>query len=163
MITGESKISGRTAHPTFTSPKVRLTWNSPKCSRPASAGLAEPFRAPRMRRIQVYGNVLLGSPETSVYKGIAFFQDRGSAAHTHSWQGGGGLSITGTIYLTNTEPTMRAAPSHYQTLSLQGNPASATSVTGEIIVDALSLGGNSVVRMNLNPLSLTVRKVALVR
>src|SRR5437870_2786426 len=53
MITGDSKISGRTAHPTFTSPKVRLTWNSPKCSRPASAGLAEPFRAPRMRRIQV--------------------------------------------------------------------------------------------------------------
>src|SRR5439155_22744295 len=53
MITGDSKISGRTAHPTFTSPKVRLTWNSPKCSRPASAGLAEPFRDPRMRRIQV--------------------------------------------------------------------------------------------------------------
>ena len=66
--------------------------------------------------------------------------------------------------LERAEPTMRAAPSHYQTLSLQGNPASATSVTGEIVVDALSLGGNSIVRMNLNPLGfLTVRKVALVR
>jgi len=111
-----------------------------------------------------YGNQLLGAPESSIYAGIAFFQDRTSVAHNHNLQGGGGISITGTIYLTNTEPTMRADPLHYQSLSLQGNPGSATTITGQIIVDALSLGGTADITMHLSALSvLVVRKVALVR
>jgi len=111
-----------------------------------------------------YGNSLLGSPEASIYKGIALFQDRTSAAHVHNMQGGGGISITGSIYLTNTDPTMRADASHYQTLLLQGNPGSATNITGQIVVDALSLGGNANITMTLSALSsFIVHKVALVR
>jgi len=53
MITGDGKISGRTAHSTLTSLKVRLAWNRPKCSKPASARPTKALWAPRMRRIQV--------------------------------------------------------------------------------------------------------------
>jgi hypothetical protein len=118
-----------------------------------------------------YPNQLLGSPETSTYKGILFFQDRTSAAHRgdsatggHLMQGGGGMQITGTIYLTNTETTMRIDPTHFQSLSLQGNSGSATQLTGQIIVDQLSLGGGVGINMRLSALSvLIVRRVALVR
>ena len=79
-------------------------------------------------------------------------------------QGGGGMQITGTIYLTNTETTMRIDPTHFQSLSLQGNSGSATQLTGQIIVDQLSLGGGVGINMHLSALSvLTVRRVALVR
>src|SRR5207249_2584393 len=57
------------------------------------------------------GNSLLGAPDNSIYKGIALFQDRTtSVRHDHGLQGGGGLSITGTIYLTNTETSIRTNP-----------------------------------------------------
>jgi hypothetical protein len=119
-----------------------------------------------------YPNQLLGAPEGSSYKGILFFQDRTSAAHRGDsatggrlMQGGGGMQITGTIYLTNTEFTMRTGDgSHFQSLSLQGNSGSATTLTGQIIVDQLSLGGGVGINMRLSALSvLIVRKVALVR
>jgi hypothetical protein len=110
-----------------------------------------------------YGNQLLGAPITSIYKGIVFFEDRTAAAQTHSLQGGGGIAITGTIYLTNTAETMTTAPSHYQTLSLQGNPGSATNIIGEIIVDKLSLGGTANITMTLDATAnLHVREIALV-
>src|SRR5579864_2151934 len=55
---------------------------------------------------------LVGSDQSSVYKGILFFQDRTSDAHIgtgpspgHSLQGGGNMSLTGTIYITNTKAT----------------------------------------------------------
>jgi hypothetical protein len=110
-----------------------------------------------------YGNQLLGAPITSIYKGIVFFEDHTAAAHTHNLQGGGGIAITGTIYLTNTEPTMTADASHYQMLSLQGNPGSATNIIGEIIIDKLSLGGNANITMTLDATAtLHVREIALV-
>ena len=112
-----------------------------------------------------YPNKLRGSPEASIYKGILFFEDRNTTvAHVHSMQGGGGMEITGTIYLTNTEPTMRATPTRFQTLDLQGNSGSQTQLQGQIIVDALSLGGGVGITMRLSSTSvLVVRKVALVR
>ena len=74
------------------------------------------------------------------------------------------MTIVGTIYQTNTKATMLADSTHHQTLSLQGNPGSATNIIGQIIVDHLDLGGNAEIRMTLdaNP-TLTVRQVALIR
>jgi hypothetical protein len=111
-----------------------------------------------------YGNSLQGAPFASVYKGILFFQNRSSSAHTHSLQGGGGLMLRGTIYLTNTEAIMRANPAQYQAFDLQGTPGSSTQVIGEIIVSTLSLGGNANITMTLDPgYSLNIRQVALVK
>jgi hypothetical protein len=110
---------------------------------------------------------LVGSPSASSYKGILFFEDHTSNAHTgtksHSLGGGGALSLIGTIYLTNSLSVMQGTPSQYQQLSLQGTPGSATSVQGLIIVSALSLGGNAGITMNLTGQPLPVRQVALVK
>jgi hypothetical protein len=106
-----------------------------------------------------------GSPcvGDSSYKGILFFQDHNSVAQSHSLQGGGGLTLQGTIYLTNSLATMVADSTHFQSLSLQGNPGSGTKIQGEIIVGTLSLGGTGAITMNLNSTAtLTVRQVALV-
>jgi Flp pilus assembly protein TadG len=114
------------------------------------------------------GNVdLIGSPASSPYKNILFFEDHTSGANTgknaHSMGGGGNLSLKGTIYLTNTLATMQGNAATYQELDLQGNPGSATTIQGEIIVGALGLGGNGGITMNLNSSStLLVRQVALV-
>jgi Flp pilus assembly protein TadG len=110
------------------------------------------------------GSCLLGSTDTGIYKGILFFQERSSTARAHSLQGGGGLVLSGTIYLTNTEATMLGNAANYQSLSLQGTPGSTTRVIGMIIVDALHLGGNATIRMTLDPSAkLHIRQVALVR
>jgi hypothetical protein len=106
---------------------------------------------------------LVGSPGGSAYKGILFFEDRAADAQSHSMGGGGAMTLIGTIYLTNTLATMKAASAHYQGLTLQGTPGSGTLVQGEIIVGTLTLGGNGGITMNLNPnASLVVRQVALV-
>jgi hypothetical protein len=110
---------------------------------------------------------LVGSPIGSSYKGILFFQDRASVANTgknaHSLGGGGGLSLVGTIYLTNTLATMKADATHYQELDLQGTPGSATLIQGEVIVGVLGLGGNAGITMNLNSnKNLDISQVAMV-
>ena len=110
---------------------------------------------------------LIGSAPGSVYKNILFFEDRSAAANTgknaHSLGGGGTMTLTGTIYLTNTLATMNGDNTHYQELDLQGGPGSGTLIQGEIIVGALGLGGNGNITMNLNPAATTVvRQVALV-
>ena len=98
----------------------------------------------------------------SSYYGVLFFQNRSIATSlTHTLSGGGGLSVKGTVYLAHTST---ASDGSYQSLSLQGTSGSSTLVQGEIISDALSLGGTSGVTMNLNSLSCySVREVALVR
>ncbi len=79
------------------------------------------------------------------------------------WAGAEGLTLKGTIYLTNTLATMKGDATHYQELDLQGTPGSATLIQGEIIVGALGLGGNAGITMNLNSdKSLDVRQVAMV-
>jgi Flp pilus assembly protein TadG len=110
------------------------------------------------------GNIYLtGSPTSSAYEGILFFQDRSSIAQSHSLGGGGDLELTGTLYLTNTLATMTSTPSQYQSVSLQGNSGSNTTITGEVIVSQLSLGGSSGITMDLNAAaSYLVRQVALI-
>jgi hypothetical protein len=105
------------------------------------------------------GIALLGSdPSTSCstggssynYKGMALFVDHSAPGQSHSFGGGGSWNLTGTIYMTNTVSTILASSSQnqYQSLSLQGNSASGT-VTGQIIVDALSMSGTPNIQMNL--------------
>jgi hypothetical protein len=102
---------------------------------------------------------LIGSPTNSTYLGILFFQDRNSAAQSHTLGGGGQMTLQGTIYLNNT--TMTATK--YQSLSLQGGPGSGTTIQGEIITGTLALGGNGGITMNLNSTATyTVNEVALV-
>ncbi len=111
-----------------------------------------------------YGNKLLGGSDNGPYKGILFFQNRTSPYLKHELQGGGGLELRGTIYLTSTEPTMRTNPARYQFFELQGTPGSTTRIIGMIIVDRLSLGGTADILMTLDPTAkLKTRQVALVR
>lgn len=102
------------------------------------------------------------SPVTS-YEGILFFVDRSAAAQSHTLDGGGGLTLIGTLYAPETVATMTAHPTQYQTVNLQGNAGSATNITGEIIVSALSLGGTPGVTMTLSGLPFPIRQVALVQ
>jgi hypothetical protein len=101
------------------------------------------------------------SPVTS-YKGILFFVDRSAAPQTHSMGGGGTMTVIGTFYAPELLSVMKASAAQYQTLSLQGTPGGATNITGEIIVGALALGGNSGITMTLSGLPTPVRQVALV-
>jgi len=110
---------------------------------------------------------LIGSPASSIYKNILFFEDHSSPANkgskAHSIGGGGALQLQGTIYLTNNLGTMTGDATHYQELDLQGTPGSSTLIQGEIIVGVLGLGGNGGITMNLNPAAvLKVSEVALV-
>jgi hypothetical protein len=110
------------------------------------------------------GNCLLGSLNSGPFGGILFFQARNSPARQHSFDGGSGLVLNGTVYMTNTVATMTASPTTFQTLELQGNAGSTTRIAGMIIVDRLTLGGNPAIRMTLDPTSsLNIRQVALVR
>ncbi|WP_263419483.1 pilus assembly protein TadG-related protein [Terriglobus albidus] len=107
---------------------------------------------------------LIGSPSGSAYKGILFFQDRAAAAATHNLGGGGAMTLTGTIYLTNTRTAMLANAAQFQQLNLQGGSGSGTTVQGEIIVGALQLGGNGSITMNLRSNAVyNVNEVALVQ
>jgi hypothetical protein len=107
---------------------------------------------------------LVGTPVTSSYKGMLFFEDRSAPAATHILGGGGCLSLLGTIYLNNPVSTMLADPSHYQTLEYHGNPCSTTYTEGLVVVNALLLKGTADLAMKLRPDSyLTIRKVALVQ
>jgi hypothetical protein len=98
------------------------------------------------------------------YYGVLFFQSHATATSlSHSISGGAGLSIKGTIYLTHKRLGI-VADATYQSLSLGGTSGSTTTVQGEIIVDALSLGGSSDITMNLTSLACyTLRQVALVQ
>jgi hypothetical protein len=110
------------------------------------------------------GNCLVGSPLNGTYLGMLFFQNRSIATTlTHSFAGGGGLSLTGTIYLTHTAAST-LVDGTYQGVNLQGNSGGATKVAGMIITDVLSLGGTSGVTMNLiaSPV-FQVSQVALVQ
>jgi len=110
---------------------------------------------------------LTGSPTGSAYKGILFFVDRAAMTKTHTLNGGGGLTLIGTIYMAETIAMMGRTSTttcgQFQTLSMQGNPGSTTNITGEIITSKITLGGTPGIRMNLSPLALiTVRQIALV-
>jgi Flp pilus assembly protein TadG len=105
---------------------------------------------------------LVGSDNTSFYRGILFFQDRDAVAQVHSLGGGGAIVLTGTLYITNWLSVMESQSSQYQTLELRGN--SAIQINGFIVVGALNMTGTSSVIFNLagGPL-LTTRRTALIR
>ena len=114
------------------------------------------------------GNCFQGPPETAPYFGVVFMNSRNTNfAQTHLMQGGGGLTIAGTLYFTNSflpNKSDLAGSSAYQTVSLQGTPGSTTQIVGQILSDSLLLGGNSTIRMTLNPNAvLPIRKLALIR
>ena len=110
---------------------------------------------------------LVGSPSTSTYKGMLFFVDRSAVSQSHTLDGGGGLTLVGTVYMTDSVAQMGSSSSatcgQYQSLTMQGNPGSSTHIMGEIITSTLTLGGTPGITMNLNPAALvTVRQIALV-
>jgi hypothetical protein len=115
--------------------------------------------------ISAGGNVsLIGSPTSSAYDGMLFFEDRNAPALSHNLGGGGSMVLHGTIYLTNSLGVMTATPAKYQTLTLGGNAGNNTLIEGEIIVSNLILQGTPNITMDLNPNStLVLRKVALVQ
>jgi hypothetical protein len=107
-------------------------------------------------------NNLVGSPANSAYKGILFYVDRSAATAVHTLGGpGGSITMTGTIYATNTFSMMSCTTttaSQYQTVQVQG---SGTQIAGDIIASALQVNGS--MTMNLNPSAVTpVRQIALV-
>ncbi len=103
---------------------------------------------------------LVGTPTASAYKGILVFSSHaGAVVREHALGGNGAVQLIGTIYLANTSPTATA----FQRLTLQGTPGNTTHITGQIVVDALELGGNAGITMTLSPTStLHIRQVALV-
>jgi hypothetical protein len=108
---------------------------------------------------------LLGDTLGTTYKNMLFFGDRTiTAQKQHSVGGGGSMSLTGTIYLTNTLATMQANANNFQMLSLGGNGGGMTTVRGQIITGKLALGGTGGIIMALNPAStLHIRQVALIQ
>jgi hypothetical protein len=105
-------------------------------------------------------SVLKGSDPGSSYKGILFFEDRNAPAHnspsgSHSFGGGGALTLQGTIYITNCwnvagACTTGMTSTTYQNVRLRGGSGSGTLVQGEIIVSTLDMGGSGTITMNLN-------------
>ena len=114
------------------------------------------------------GNCLQGPPLSAPYWGVVFMADRTSNfAQNHSFSGGGGLTLAGTLYFTSSTQLGKAdlaGSNAFQTLSLGGNAGSSTQIVGQILVDALDMSGNSSILMTLNPNAiLPIRKLALVR
>jgi hypothetical protein len=116
------------------------------------------------------GIILHGPPDDSIWAGILFYEDPTSAGGSHTglpggnpahqvW-GGGTLSLTGTIYINNRGTVTSTS---YQGLALGGGGGSNTTLTGEIIVNTLSLGGNGQINMNLSSVTRLVRQVALIQ
>ena len=83
------------------------------------------------------------------YYGMLFFEDRTANAHTgnngHTFgKGNGCFSLIGNIYATNPMAVM-SDPNHYQQVTYNGTPCSATVQKGNIIVGALELKGDSAI------------------
>lgn len=91
-------------------------------------------------------------------RGFLFFQHRAQNAGTNpNWSGGGQFLLAGTMYFhqcvtsgSDTGTSCSTATAFNDNLTLQGNSGSNTYILGQIIVDQLSLGGNSAIIMDLN-------------
>lgn len=115
------------------------------------------------------GNAFLTGPNqsSSSYEGILFWEDRTyvpprSRAVSHTFGGGGSMTLTGSIYANMQSSNVTIA--RYQQVTLQGNGGSSTQLIGEIITNVLALGGTGNIRMTLSSAQLqNVRQVALVQ
>lgn len=108
-------------------------------------------------------------------RGILFFNDRenGFDHGQASMQGGGGLVLSGTLYLhhcnsadgTGLGTSCAAPPSGYQAfVQLQGSPGSGTYVLGNITTDQLVISGNGAIAMQLDSnFVYQILKVAMVQ
>ena len=122
-----------------------------------------------------YGDVVVaatGSPDPTlgVQRGMLLFQDRSSIAANPSWGGGGTFLLAGTMYFhscnsTGTGIGCGSPPTYFSDVfTLQGGSGASTYLLGDIIVDNLSLGGNSGITMDLNPsVSYSILKATLLR
>jgi hypothetical protein len=95
------------------------------------------------------GNILLapctgpyGDP-SGLYRGILFYIDHAAAGATASWGGNGTFTLAGAFYAHSS--------SYDDVFTMVGTPGSNSLVIGNIIVDTVSLGGNSGINMQLNP------------
>src|SRR6185312_3654440 len=88
------------------------------------------------------------------YYGTVFWEDRSAEAHTGNGktsnggahqlgQGNGCFSVTGTIYITNTQALMTNGTNHLQKVQYNGTPCSNTYNQGDIIVSDLQLSGST--------------------
>jgi hypothetical protein len=104
---------------------------------------------------------LTGPPATSAYRGILFFQDRTAAAATHNLGSTGScLSLNGTLYMTNSNPTA----TRYQTIDYRGHPCSGSYPLGNIFVDALTVRNGADLDMRLSQTStFNVKQIAMVQ
>jgi Flp pilus assembly protein TadG len=134
------------------------------------------FTGPTLTQV-VNGQTVPGPP----YYNIAMWEDRSAEAHygngqtssggAHNFgQGTGCFTVTGTIYVTNTQAIMTKAsdanyPHQVQFVNYGGNPCSTTVTQGDIIVSDLNMNGHqAAITMNLVPYGfLKVRQVALVQ
>jgi hypothetical protein len=117
-----------------------------------------------------YPIALQGAPVGSRWDGILFMEDPyatggihtglPSANKGHTIQGAGNITLTGTMYFNARVGVTSTA---FQSLSVQGASGSTTTLTGEIITQALSLGGGGTIKMNLDSTTRTVREVALIQ
>jgi Flp pilus assembly protein TadG len=107
---------------------------------------------------------LLGTPASSTYKGILFFENHSTTVkHIHVLSGGSGMKLSGSIFLTNTDAAMRANPAVYQALNLTGGSGTAVSVNGEIIAGTLLISGGGAINITLPPSAGGQRQVTLVK
>lgn len=153
--------------------------NSGKSSCPAGAGQVACFPTVRVHcpgdgpfdpnlalPIDLPGNVLLapctndgtypGAPQVGgigPVRGILFWQDR-SASASDSLSGGAGLLLDGTMYFHDcpNSPVCGNPPAEQTTnITLVGGSGSNTRILGGIVTDQLTLKGNSLITMELNP------------
>ncbi len=109
-------------------------------------------------------------------RGLLFFQDHSNNAPggQATFQGSGGMLLSGTVYAHNCTASLPAAtscnPYSFPTgdwqafVQLQGTPGSGTYVLGEIVTDQLNESGNGAVAMQLNTNAiLQILKVQLLR
>jgi len=105
-----------------------------------------------------YGDPLGTTDPSGEQRGILFFQNRGAAAATPQWGGGGAFTLAGAMYFhycdNATEPrsgeNCDATNGYTDVLTLQGVAASGTYILGDIEADQLSMGGNPTINMDLS-------------
>ena len=109
----------------------------------------------------------VGSGASPGARGMLFFQDRSKAA-LPQFHGQGALLLNGAMYFHHCPNSMTGPcnnpPTDYQTqLGLWGGSGTGTQLVGQIVVDKLSLQGNSSINMDLSPQPFNGLSVALLQ
>ncbi len=109
----------------------------------------------------------VGSGASPGKRGMLFFQNRAKAA-LPQFHGQGALLLNGAMYFHDCPNSMTGPcsnpPTDYQTqLGLWGGSGTGTQLIGQIVVDKLSLAGNSSINMDLSPQPFDGLSVALLQ